>query len=144
MICLELPIQTVSEANRESHEHWRTRHQRAKRQRVNVVYGLYEALKGEGIVGQAIALHIHLVRVSPRMLDEGDNLPASMKHVRDGILLALARTKASTKRVLVGRGDGPNDGIRFTYGQEKSPRAHYQAVRIMIARETLTKKAVGE
>ena len=77
-----IPVRTVSEANRASHEHWRVRQQRAKTQR-----------RAAGMLCLAfrpfeLPLTVTITRVAPRALDD-DNLASSQKHVRDGIADAL-------------------------------------------------------
>ncbi len=61
--------------------------------------------------------------MSPRFLDVGDNLPSSMKYVRDALAeLINPGTKA-------GQGDGNDSGITWDYDQVKHPKGH---VRIQI------------
>lgn len=71
---ITLPIKTVSEANRR--EHWAKKAARVKAHR-----------KAAWLLTPAHALPciVRLTRIAPRALDEGDNLPASLKAVRDGI-----------------------------------------------------------
>lgn len=54
-----------------------------------------------------------LTRISPRELDVGDNLPASMKYIRDQ-LAELIHPGAGA-----GQGDGNKSGITWEYDQIK-------------------------
>jgi len=74
---IELPIATVSEANRR--DHWATKARRVKAQR-NVTWALCPVYPLPCIVT--------LTRVAPRPLD-CDNNVSSMKAVRDGIAARL-------------------------------------------------------
>lgn len=69
-----LPIKTVSLAN--EHLHWRVRHKRAKEQRTAAALAFP--------AGNQLPLTIRLTRRSPGTLDD-DNLPPSLKSIRDGI-----------------------------------------------------------
>lgn len=73
---LELPIRTVSEAN--TREHWTKSRKRRTAQRQAVLYAL-SSLQLE------LPLLVHLVRISPRKLDEHDNLKISFKYIVDAI-----------------------------------------------------------
>jgi hypothetical protein len=95
VIEIRIPVRTVSEANRASHEHWAVRHRRAKHQKtvaycvaVARVQAFRTGLRGRKRL-RAGALVVHLTRVAARELDT-DNLWGSQKHVRDGIAAALA------------------------------------------------------
>jgi hypothetical protein len=104
---LTLPIRTVSEANCASHEHWRKRQRRAKMQKEQA----FLTFRGlvHGVADEHGKLHrpliVSLIRIAPRDLDS-DNLPVSMKAVRDGIAAAI----------------GVDDGtpsIEWRYGQRR-------------------------
>lgn len=75
VLFVKLPIKTVSEAN--SHQHWRVRQKRAKAHR-----------SAAGVIPVAslprMPVTVTMTRLSPGTLDS-DNLPSSMKHIRDGI-----------------------------------------------------------
>ncbi|MCQ4165123.1 hypothetical protein [Tahibacter harae] len=86
MIELELPIETVSEAN--THTHWRERQRRAKKQRQEAARALERAITARGGQPLEMPLQVTLVRVGPRALDS-DNLQGALKHVRDGIADAV-------------------------------------------------------
>lgn len=79
-LAVDVPIRTVSEAN--SHEHWRYRQTRAKRQRTAVVLML------SGRLMPSLPAVVTMTRLSPRQLDD-DNLAGSMKHVRDEVARCL-------------------------------------------------------
>ena len=83
---LSLPVQTVSEANRASHEPWQVRSKRARAQNQAVLAFMF-ARRAEWDHLQ-LPLTIVLVRHSAGRLD-ADNLGASMKHVQDAITDAL-------------------------------------------------------
>lgn len=98
-IVVKLPIRTVSEAN--SHEHWRKRAKRAKRQRHAAKAGTWAGAakfapfravafdNGELICrANIVPVVVIITRIAPRDLDS-DNLAGSQKHVRDGIADAL-------------------------------------------------------
>ena len=74
----ELPITAVSEANRR--DHWATKARRVKLHR-NTAYALCPAFP--------LPCVVTLTRVAPRMIDQHDNLPASLKACVDGIAQRL-------------------------------------------------------
>lgn len=79
---IDIPLRTISEANRASHEHWRVRAKRAKEQRSLAVTLLKSAFgRGAKVAGRAA---VTMTRIAPVALDS-DNLPMSFKHVRDGV-----------------------------------------------------------
>ncbi len=85
----EVPIQTVSEANRR--DHWATRAKRARRQRMSAWQCTIYAAHRWGVVldiCRAVRATVTLTRFSSRRLDD-DNMRAAMKAVRDGIADAL-------------------------------------------------------
>lgn len=84
-----LPIKTVSEANRASHEHWRKRCRRAKQQRAVANALLQEELHLCGWQEEWIVTNITFTRIAPRYLDPGVNLPSAFKAIEDGIADAL-------------------------------------------------------
>jgi hypothetical protein len=107
-ICLAIPIYTKSEANC-SESHW-VKRRRAKEQkqwvRVSFVKAQFEDFEG------ILPCHIKLTRYAPRSLDS-DNLPVSMKYVRDEIADILLPGLAP------GRADG-SDLFTWEYAQVKS------------------------
>jgi len=116
---LRIPIKTVSEAN--SSEHWTKKHKRHKAQKLAV--GLY--FRGDvskAVLQAGLPLHIVITRIAPRELDEGDNLPMSVKPIRD-YLAALIKPGLQ-----IGRADGTSD-FAFDVTQEKGKPKEY-AVRI--------------
>jgi hypothetical protein len=98
---LFLELQTLSEANRR--DKWGGI-KRAKMQRAYVA----AMLKGYRPILPCV---VTLTRYAPRLLDEFDNLPRSLKAVADGVCDAF------------GVDDKPGSGLRFKAAQEKSP--HY-------------------
>lgn len=95
-----LPMKTVSELNVRGVEHWSERDGRVDTQKTVTALTLRGKLP-------AMPFNVLLTRLSPRLLDEGDNLPSSMKAVRDSIA-ALAGV------------DDRSDLIRWDYAQAKS------------------------
>ena len=76
-------------------EHWSDSAGRARLQRTQSAMMTRLKLQTRGVrsaVEQAMGnggLVVHITRIAKRSLDEGDNLPASAKHVRDGVSDAL-------------------------------------------------------
>jgi hypothetical protein len=97
-----LPIKTVSLTN--MREHWRTRHRRTKYQREAV-----SLLMPKGV---QIPCTVRLTRISSGTLDS-DNLPASLKSVRDQIA-ALSGV------------DDADPRIKWEYAQERINRRQYE------------------
>jgi hypothetical protein len=114
-ITLDIPVRTVSEANRASSEHWRMRHKRAKHQRRTAAW--VTRVPAHGLLDRGMRLEVRLTRISPRPLDD-DNLASSMKHVRDGVADALGINDRDPR-------------VTWTYGQERRGVGEY-AVRITI------------
>lgn len=114
-ITLDLPVRTVSEANRASHEHWRMRHKRAKHQRRTAAW--VTRVPAHGLLDRGVCLTVNLTRIAPRALDD-DNLASAMKAVRDGVADALGINDRDPR-------------VAWTYGQEKRGVGEY-AVRIII------------
>lgn len=99
--------------------HWAPRAKRAKMQRGIAAMTTRVALKGVYLTGPTSLLTVTITRIAPGTLDS-DALPASGKHVRDGVADAL--------------GVPDNDPrIEWKYVAEKSKAGHY-AVRITIER----------
>lgn len=72
-----IPIKTVSEAN--CSEHWTQKHKRHKNQKLKIKLYLLHQIKNI-----KLPCIIKLTRVGKRKLDD-DNLPPSLKYVRDAI-----------------------------------------------------------
>ena len=102
----EFPLETVSEAN--SHEFWRVKHERHKKQKKIV----YMCLKSR-IKGVTLPCHIKLTRIATRMLDPFDNLPSSLKYIADACCELLLPGLAA------GRADG-DPRITLSCSQEKA------------------------
>lgn len=105
---IELPIKTVSLTNQR--EHWRVRARRVQYQRAAVA-----ALLPRGV---PVPCTVTLTRISPGILDD-DNLPASLKSVRDEI--------ASRSGI-----DDRDPRVKWCYAQERGKRGDY-LVRVEVA-----------
>jgi hypothetical protein len=117
----QLPIKTASESN--SSEHWtkKGKRHRIQKDRIKTQFFLVKP-------NISLPCHVYLTRIAPKRLDEGDNLPNSMKYVRDAVSECLTNT------TLAGRADGDNR-ISWEYGQERGKVREY-AVRIEIEEVT--------
>lgn len=116
---LVLPVRTQSLSN--MREYWRRRHERSQNERLHTRAAWLKARAQRLAPGEMAA--VHLVRVGPQLLDD-DNLPASLKTIRDELADLL----------LPGRRAGAADRdprIRWTYGQQRGLAREY-AVRIEI------------
>jgi hypothetical protein len=118
VLSTNIPLHTVSEANRASHEHWRKRHKRAKGQREVAKFVISTLLRIRPEYGRDTTV-VTLTRIAPRKLDT-DNLQGALKAVRDGVADAL------------GIDDGAGK-VAWAYGQEKG-RAKEYAVRVDLGR----------
>ena len=119
VVTITLPIKTVSEAN--SHTHWRVRAKRAKAQRAAAKLSCAAPFAREGFVTEVFGmplLAITMTRISPSAGLDSDNLPSSMKHLRDGVADALGV-------------DDRDRRIVWSYAQERGPAKAY-AVRIEV------------
>lgn len=100
---VRFPFRTVSELNRRGHEHWRVTHKRASEQKWLTTWIL-----GWKRREYRFPVTVKLTRLAPRKLDEGDNLNASFKSIRDAIAKWLGVNDGDTSRVV------------WTYAQERS------------------------
>jgi hypothetical protein len=98
----------VSELN--VSEHWTKKHKRTKAQKNAVIF----ALNGK-LSDISLPCDIFFSRKAPRLFDD-DNLVASFKHIRDGVVNMLKPGLAP------GRGDEGND-IKWHYSQQQAK--HY-------------------
>ena len=114
LVTIELPVQTVSEANRASHESWRVRSTRAKSQNDAVVTHLRAALPAWQHL--RLPLVVVLVRHSTGTLDT-DNLGAALKHVQDGVTDALG--------LYLPKGEGPRPHNQRAPGLAKPKGTHF-------------------
>lgn len=111
---LELPIQTVSEANQR--EHYMAKARRAKTQRMHTCLLLRHQLgRCVDALRDPPAIRITLTRLGVRKLDK-DNLAGSLKHVQDGVADWLGIDDGSTR-------------LTWDYAQETGRR---YAVRVCI------------
>ena len=78
---MELPIETISEAN--TKEHWARKARRVKIQRSDT-YNFCRAKRGILRLVPESKITVHLIRLAPKKLDS-DNLVSSFKAIRDGI-----------------------------------------------------------
>lgn len=85
---LWLNVDTVSEANTASSEHWKHRHARSKSQICDVVLLMRSQFEKWKHVRLPLSIVLERHSASQKPLDD-DNLPSSLKHVQDGIADAL-------------------------------------------------------
>lgn len=79
----EIPVHTVSEANRR--EHWAAKARRVAEHRAAAVMLTNQAVRAAKVPrATMLPLTVCLTRVAPRALDD-DNLRGALKAVRDGI-----------------------------------------------------------
>lgn len=126
VIIMEIAIETTYEGNKK--QHWSQRARRFKRQekaftQFVVAHGLFNT--GKKIVGPISVL---LTRIGGRRMDEGDNLPMSLKHVRDCVAKWIHRND--------------NDpSIAWDCAQEPDLTANAKlGVRVTIKRRQLSKR----
>jgi len=112
-----LEIHIVSEGN--SHEYWRRAYNRHVTQKLLIKAGLPYIFMYKNI-----PILIKLIRISPRKLDEHDNLPFAFKYIVDAIAdLIYPGQKA-------GRADD-TDLIQWEYAQEKGENG-YKGMRVEV------------
>ena len=128
-ITVLIPMKAESEPNRR--DHWRTRHKRSAKQRGDVALMVRNAFQLRGIRAGAVLLPavVTLTRVAPCPLDD-DNLPPSLKAVRDQVAVQLG---LPLKRLARGQGVPTADDRdpRVTWKYDQDERNCY-AVRITI------------
>lgn len=80
-VAFEMPLMLVTELN--MREHWRARHGRTAKQKAatDVALQLFARWRWD----QVARLRVTMTRIAPGRFDEGDNLEASAKHVRDAL-----------------------------------------------------------
>lgn len=107
-----VPIEIFNESSgKYANQYWRAKNARHKRQKEAVKSYLNALRKFEGM-----SVKIKIVRISPRKLDEEDNLRYSCKWAKDALAELLI------PGLQTGRADGSNL-IEWHYGQEKgSPK----------------------
>ncbi len=113
----KLNIKTVSEAN--SSEHWSSKSKRHKLQKKRIKFLLLQ--NRPDIEFPCL---IRLSRIAPRLLDSDDNLPMSLKYIKDYIADQLIPGLAP------GRADD-DKRMKWEYSQEKGKVREY-AVMIQI------------
>lgn len=119
MISWTVPIKTVSEAN--SSESWRNKHKRHQQQQffVNLSYK-------ENVKDVKLPCVITLTRLSPRLLDEEDNLPMAFKWIKDQLGACIFPEKVVSylsKKGRIKQNKGHTDSdprVTWQYKQEKS------------------------
>ena len=118
-VTVDVPIRTVSELNRRDHH--MARHRRVTVQRGVVALVLRATLRGRP---PTLPLVVRLVRVAPRDLDEGDNLAAALKAVRDQVAvevgLPLAKMRPRQKMPVA---DDRDPRVSWEYAQERGDYA---------------------
>lgn len=80
---LKFPMKLPSVAN--MRDHWGRTHRRKKEQRQQIAWELKAAMLNQGLRKPSLPVAVHLTRIAPRSLDEGDNLAMAFKTVRDEI-----------------------------------------------------------
>jgi len=110
MITFELPIHTVSEANKR--EHWAIKAKRVKEQRGMVSAKLKTILKN--IDNWDLRRTVVLTRIAPRLLDD-DNIRGAMKAIRDGVADVICENK-----------NDRDPRITWEYKQEKRKPKEYE------------------
>jgi hypothetical protein len=118
---LEIPMRLMSEAN--THQHWRKKYERNKRQQKAVK--LIWLSKRPSV---AIPCRVCFTRIGPKLLDS-DNLAYAFKAIRDE-LAGLIRPGLAP-----GQADGDGSGIDWIYAQEKG----LYGIRIEIEHDTAIK-----
>lgn len=114
VLSISLPIRTFSEANRRGH--WGKGYSQTGDQRPTVAMVMRAHANARGLKVK-LPCAVKLVRCAPQMLDPGDNLEMSLKHVRDGVA------------DWIGVNDRDDTRVRYEYAQE--PTKHY-GVRIEV------------
>ena len=113
-----ISLKTVSESN--CTENWRSKSKRHKIQKnaVNIFFTSHDFKIN-------MPCHVILTRISPRKLDEGDNLPASFKYIRDAVAENI------TGDIRAGRADG-DSRITWEYSQRRGePKTHMIQIEII-------------
>lgn len=112
----EIPMPLPSRANQDGSVHWRKRQKLVKQQRETIADTMRFVRPPD--VGPVT---VELVRVSPRRLDDSNNVMA-LKAVQDEVTEWL------------GYDDDSHENLRWFYGQAKDDqrRAGYQAARITV------------
>jgi hypothetical protein len=115
-----VPIEVYNEASgKYANQHWRLKSKRHKRQQWEIKSFLKEIE-----IFRDKAIIIKLIRINPRMMDTGDNLPYSFKWVRDKLAdMIYPGLKA-------GRADD-TDLIEWEYRQEKG-KSKEKAIRVEV------------
>lgn len=102
---------TVSESN--ARGHWMIKHRRAREQRVTVFRWI---LATTPVGFWQLPMHITLVRIAPRLLDD-DNLCGALKAVRDGIADVFAGE--------YGAGEDRHPDLTWAYQQRRGTTREY-------------------
>lgn len=118
--CWLINVRVHNEAN--SSDHWSKKHHRHRKQQSAIKR---EFLKERPTIQPPF--NVILTRISPRKLDEHDNLPISMKWVVDAIANWFYPGKAA------GRADDTSE-IKWEYKQEKGKAKEY-GLRIEIVKD---------
>ena len=114
----EIPIKTVSESN--CSEHWFKKSQRHRQQQFFV-----RALFNSEIKNISIPCEIVLTRLSPRYLDDEDNLPIAFKWIKDELGACIFPEKvvnylSKNGKMKQNKGHADSDPrVKWKYTQEK-------------------------
>ncbi len=126
---LLIPVMTVSESN--SSEHWTKKSKRHKLQK-KMVWAIWSQVRP--II--KLPCIIRISRIAPRVLDDSDNLPISMKWIKDAVSakifpekIVVIRDKDRTYQNLGFTDDSKE--ITWEYSQEKGNVREY-AVRVEV------------
>ena len=120
-IIWSLPLKTMSEAN--CSEHWTDKSKRHKTQQLFI-----RSLFNGETRDIPMPCEISLIRVSPRFLDEEENLPMAFKWIKDEIGACLFPEKIvfyqkKNGKIACNKGHSDSDPrVKWKYSQEKAKR----------------------
>ena len=113
----KLLMETISEGNSSEYHYEKARRHKYQKEKIFWLWKIEKPII-------ALPCHVILTRISPRKLDEGDNLPYSLKWIRDAVSECL------TGNFKPGRSDN-DERISWEYKQEKGDVREY-AIKIEI------------
>lgn len=112
---LNIPVKTVSEAN--AAEHWSKKHRRHKSQK-RAIHTCFAGKARSDVINAGLPIHVKLIRIAPRKLDALENLPMSVKSIKDYIADIIC------PGMQMGRAD-EGHGITWSIEQEKGQPKEY-------------------
>lgn len=120
-----VPVKTVSEANRATHEHWRVRHKRSLAQKsVTTLAMMADNQTGSHArpLSWMLPLHIHMTRLAPRRIRDSDNAAGSCKYVRDAVAKFLGVDDGDETKVTWSNWQEPSKtyGVRVEFFRRKA------------------------